>query len=263
MAHPTRLTTQAALASWARTAVIAHRDAIRAGNIPAAQAFDAELRHAGAVFSKASSTWNLTGVTTMRPPNDERAFVHRRIIAGVGGFVTGGPGGAVRGFLQGSRGGGGQPIPSLVAPSGPCRPGQVRFGNTCVDLRALPPGGDPAFTPAAGVASGMMGGVTPLMDQQIVRRCLPGMVLGRDGLCYMKGSIPNKSRMWPKGRRPLGTPGELAALAKAASFGRRMENTVKRMQKIGVLKKPSRGRARARPQQRLLGPGGPSIINVE
>jgi len=78
----------------------------------------------------------------------------------------------------------------------------------------------------------------PQEDVRRIRLCLPGDVLGKDGFCHKKGSIPNKEREYPRGRRPLGTPGEMAALAKAASFGRRMERTVKRMQSIGVLKKP-------------------------
>lgn len=103
---------------------------------------------------------------------------------------------------------------------------------------------------------GMFGaGLAPVVETREHKMCLPGMVLGRDGLCYNRRDIRNSDRMWPKGRRPLGTPGELAALAKAASFGRRMESTVKRMQKIGVLKKPGRGRARATQQPKLLTPG--------
>jgi len=97
-------------------------------------------------------------------------------------------------------------------------------------------------------------GLPPMVEVRQHRECLPGMVLGRDGLCYNKSDIKNKDRAYPKGRRPLGTPGELAALAKAASFGRRMETTVKRMQKIGVLKKPAPRRSPPKTTH-LLGPG--------
>ena len=88
------------------------------------------------------------------------------------------------------------------------------------------------------------------------------MVLGRDNLCYNRGDIGNKDRKWPRGRKPLGTPGEMAALAKAASFGRRMEETVKRMQKLGVLKKPKRA-TRPRAPQKLIGPGSPDLTIVQ
>ena len=88
------------------------------------------------------------------------------------------------------------------------------------------------------------------------RQCLPGMVLSaRDGLCYERRAIRNSDRAHPRGRRPLGTPGELAALAKAASFGRRMKSTVRRMEKIGVLKRPVRAAARKAPAPKLLAPG--------
>jgi len=147
---------------------------------------------------------------------------------------------------------------------GRCPKGRKRVGTLCVKPSAILPLGEKFITRASGDAvMGQFGaGLTPLVDTVEVRSCLPGMVLGKDGLCYNKTDISNKNREHPRGRRPLGTPGEMAALAKAAAFGRRMETTVKRMQKIGVLKKPSRGRSRPRPAQRQIGPG-PSIINVE
>jgi len=142
--------------------------------------------------------------------------------------------------------------PSSARPNGACVP--VSGGQALAGL--------PTTTGTAMVAAGSRGAYAPSVDMRTVRECLPGDVLGRDGLCHSKADISNKNRAHPRGRRPLGTPGEMAALAKAAAFGRRMENTVKRMQKIGVLKKPRRGAPRRQPQ-RLLGPGGPSIINVE
>jgi len=90
--------------------------------------------------------------------------------------------------------------------------------------------------------------LAPATDMILHRDCLPGMVLGNDNLCYNKGSIRNRDRKWPRGARPLGTPGEMAALRKAASFGRRMETTVKRMQKIGILSKPAPRKAKAQPK---------------
>jgi hypothetical protein len=50
------------------------------------------------------------------------------------------------------------------------------------------PFGIPALVPA---------GVTT-----VSRRCPPGAVLGKDDLCYMKGSIPAKYRKWPPARKP-------------------------------------------------------------
>lgn len=144
-----------------------------------------------------------------------------------------------------------------------CAPGTIRDQNgLCVSP------GSPGDRAHGGVMVGeaVMGrhgaALVPADRTVVTRDCLPGMVLGNDGLCYNKGSIPNRARMYPKGTRPLGTPGEMAALRKAASFGRRMETTVKRMQKIGVMKKPH---SHKRPAQRRLASGGPStsIVNVD
>jgi len=134
----------------------------------------------------------------------------------------------------------------------------VLVNGQCFNPFSVVPGGQsPISAPVGEAQMGRFGAGLPPMDVPSSRRqCLPGMVLGKDGLCYNtgKGGISNKDREWPKGRKPLGTPGELAALAKAASFGRRMENTVKRMQKIGVLKKPATRRA-PKAAQKLLTPG--------
>jgi len=131
-------------------------------------------------------------------------------------------------------------------------------------VQQLLPGGQSGAERGGAAVMGQYGAaMVPTVDAVRTLDCLPGMVLGKDELCYNRRDITNKERKWPKGTRPLGTPGEMAALRKAASFGRRMETTVKRMQKIGVLKKPSRGRSRgAAPRPRQL-TAGPSIINVE
>jgi len=228
-------------------------------------------------------------------PNDVRGFVHKRIIGAVRGGLTGGFGGAIGGFVEpqrnrgtrrqrralsrrrgGSPGGAGR-SPAGLRITGPNRDTAGCFGgakyNPRNDTCELPlPGFLPIIQRALpGGASGFGGGGTaagsgiyaPETVDRITRRCFPGDVLGKDGFCHAKGSIPNKEREWPRGRRPLGTPGEMAALAKAASFGRRMETTVKRMQKIGVLKKPSRGRRFSPPHRQKQLAAGPSIINVE
>jgi len=214
----------------------------------------------------------------MRPPNEVRNFVHKRIIGAVGGFLTGGVTGAIGGAVRGGRSGG-QPSQLSVsggrrgfAAQGPCRPGNERNSRGICSpkkrgiigaAQRFVPGGASGLIEGPRFGGGAGGPYLPSVDMREVRECLPGDVLGRDGFCYAKGSISNKEREWPRGRRPLGTPGEMAALAKAAAFGRRMETTVKRMQKIGVLKKPSK-RSFPRPRQPLrLPPGGPSIINVE
>ncbi len=225
----------------------------------------------------------------MQPPNDVRNFVHKRIIGAAGGFLSGGFAGAAGGFISGGSSGrsGGQPrtstalsMPRSLAGSGPpCAPGTRRFPDGHCHSRAKAllfhpgasqgavPGGQP-FADSTGARFGANGGgpYLPSVDVREVRECLPGDVLGRDGFCYSKSDISNKNRAYPKGRKPLGTPGELAALAKAAAFGRRMETTVKRMQKIGVLKKPTKSRRALPAPRRSLPPirgGSLTVIDTE
>jgi len=76
--------------------------------------------------------------------------------------------------------------------------------------------------------------------------CLRGMQLGDDGLCYNKGNISNKQRMWPAGRKPLLTGGDMRAIATASRAAGRLERTTKRLQKIGLMKKASRPRRASR-----------------
>jgi len=78
--------------------------------------------------------------------------------------------------------------------------------------------------------------------------CLTGMILGEDGLCYNKGQISNSQRMWPRGRRPLLTGGDMRAISIAARAGRRVEATTKRLQGLGMIKKPASRRALPRHQ---------------
>jgi len=222
------------------------------------------------------------------PPNDQRNFVHGRIKRAIGGVLTRGPLGALDFFQgEGRAPSGGQPIATTLPVRPPlsrgnCSPGRarVRGKGPCVltssfaarqepapgiipAIQRFLPGGATGMQPADEATMGRHGAaLAPSTETRVTRRCLPGMVLGNDGLCYNRRDIRNSDREWPRGRRPLGTPGELAALAKAAAFGRRMKSTVKRMEKIGVLKKPSRGRPRAS-RPKLIGPGGTSIINVE
>lgn len=240
-------------------------------------------------------------------PGGPLNFVHKRIIGGVIGLVTGGPGGAAAGFLAG--GGGGRETTTrlghnltqcqvfarsgwqtanqatragclstfsaqLGGGGGSFAPNQGQglcvwparidpITGQCKTFVGEQPGGEPGGVGGGQAVMGQYGAaMVPDAEQGITLRCLPGMVLGKDRLCYNKRDISNKERRWPKGTRPLGTPGEMACLRKAASFGRRMETTVKRMQKVGVLSKP-RPRAAKRAPMRQIGPGGPSIINVE
>lgn len=217
----------------------------------------------------------------MIPPNERRNRIHRRIVRGITGLVVGGITGGVSGGLRGAARGFARPSGRTGgSPTGRARTGQqirdARGAGACRPNQVLSPDGHCHSRSAAiqqhgqaaglafaapssavilaptGTAVATTGTYMPAAESVTVRRCMPGDILGKDGLCHTKGSIPNKQRAHPRGRRPLGTPGEMAALAKAASFGKRMESTVKRMQKIGVLKKPAK---RSQPRQKLIGAG--------
>lgn len=82
--------------------------------------------------------------------------------------------------------------------------------------------------------------------------CQRGMHLGDDGLCYNKSQISNKERMWPAGRKPLLSGGDMRAISIAARAGRRLEGATKRLQRLGMMKKPaSRRQLRTPVHERL------------
>lgn len=84
---------------------------------------------------------------------------------------------------------------------------QVRVGDRCVDLTALPPGGRPATYSAPGVAVGGAFGLpayTPTQQPRSMLKCPRGTVLGMDDLCYPKQVLSRRSqwRKWKGAPRP-------------------------------------------------------------
>jgi len=73
--------------------------------------------------------------------------------------------------------------------------------------------------------------------------CGKKMQLGDDGVCYNKSQISNKQRMWPAGRRPLLTGGDMRAISTASRAGTRMDKATARLRKLGMMKKASAGGA--------------------
>lgn len=142
--------------------------------------------------------------------------------------------------------------PRLVrAPDGHCvSPGSghaARHGIGDVPGVGVPVGDAVMGRYGAALAPGSL-----IIDRAV---CLKGMQLGDDGLCYNKSQITNKQRMWPAGRKPLLTGGDMRAISIAARAGRRVEGVTKRLQRLGMMKKPaSRGRRSLAPpvHQRLL-----------
>ena len=144
--------------------------------------------------------------------------------------------------IIGQPGGGFQPGFFPGGGAGPCDPGLVWNAElgTCVAV------GSPVGAQFAG-GQAVMGryGAGMVAGSRIVDRavCLRGMQLGNDGLCYDKRNITNKQRMWPAGRKPLLTGGQMNAISIAARAAKRLEVTTKRLQRMGMMKKPATRRA--------------------
>ena len=112
-----------------------------------------------------------------------------------------------------------------------------------------PDGRPAAFTGPVGDAVMGQFGAALVPGTMVVERsvCLPGMQLAKDGLCYNKGAITNSQRLWPRGRRPLLTGGDMRAIGVAARAGAKLDRTTKRLRSLGMMKALPSGRKRAAP----------------
>lgn len=100
----------------------------------------------------------------------------------------------------------------------------------------------PVSVPMIGASA-----TAPFRETQVVRRCGRGNVLGIDGLCYDRKLLRKDQRMWPPGRKPLLTGGDLNAISRAARAAGRMKTQQKRLQKLGLLPKPKTTQRRIAP----------------
>jgi len=140
----------------------------------------------------------------------------------------------------GGGGGGGGGGSNLGTPTPDCFLGQVWDPNLrkCVFGLGQKVGPDDQVGPAI---MGRYGAAYQPANRVINRSvCLPGDVVANDGLCYSKSSVTNRERQWPRGRRPLLTGGEMRAISIAARAGKKFERTQKRLQSLGMVKKPAR-----------------------
>jgi len=96
----------------------------------------------------------------------------------------------------------------------------------------------PPIGPSVGVAMIGQSAVAPFRTTTVIRRCGRGFVLATDGLCYDRKTLRKDQRMWPPGRKPLLTGGQLNAIAIAAKAAGRIKTQTKRLQKLGMLQKP-------------------------
>ena len=126
-------------------------------------------------------------------------------------------------------------IRGIIGPGNGCDPPLIRSAEgNCIAPTS--PRGAELFRgqPIVGqYGAGMVAG-SKIIDRAT---CGRGMQLGNDGICYNKAQISNKQRMWPAGRKPLLSGGDMRAISTAARAGRRMELATKRLQKMGMMKK--------------------------
>ncbi len=141
--------------------------------------------------------------------------------------------------LPGGRGGVvGQPVVSEVI--------RRLRGDTIPDVS--PNGTREQLTVGGDAELGRFGaGINPAFFSTQTRRCPRGMVLGApeadgESLCY--DGLTNKERLWPRGRRPLLTGGEMRAISVASSAAKKLQRKTKQLQELGLLPKASK-RSRA------------------
>lgn len=125
-------------------------------------------------------------------------------------------------------------IGSRLQAGGSCPSGYHWDGTQCVasgiggTVQRILPGGQTGtgvdvYGNAVMGAFGMPA-LVPATESQPTRRCPPGLVLGKDNLCYARSSIRNSDRKWPKPPRPLLSAQDMKTIRKAAS----LQNKVKR-----------------------------------
>jgi len=123
-------------------------------------------------------------------------------------------------------------VPQDAPGIGDCPQGQIPFRDTCVNLGAILPGGEPFITEQFGnavVGAFGMPALVPAIVGQMndgtpILRCPRGAVLGKfDNLCYNKGAIANKDRKWPKAKRCPVTAADATCIRKAASAKNRVK----------------------------------------
>lgn len=206
-------------------------------------------------------------------PGDRRGFIHKKILGGISkisGLVPIPGAGAISritGALAGRGRAVGPPMRGFGIPSETQKEfgRSTKFGGESLTTTSLIPklgcvwpfredpitgecklfaGDRPGPNGGEPVGDAVMGqygaGLTPGVMN--IRRavCLRGMQLGNDGVCYNKSQISNKQRMWPAGRKPLLTGGDMRAISTASRAGKRMDVATKRLQKMGMMKKPVR-----------------------
>jgi len=125
-----------------------------------------------------------------------------------------------------------------------CQVGFVWNGQACVPvngggapqpIQPLPPGA----VEGAAIVGRFGAGILPDTFEQRMTKCPRGMVLGVDVICYNRRDLRNSDRMWPRGRRPLLTGGDMRCISVAARAATKLKGKQKQLEELGLLKKPA------------------------
>lgn len=150
-----------------------------------------------------------------------------------------------------------------LVPEAKCPEGQFGIPPACFDLVPGGPtqGGGMLITPGEAVLGRYGAALQPSVQDRSVRRCMRGMVLGNDGLCYNRSDLKKSERWWIPARRPLLTGGDLNAISRAARAANKLQTQQKRLQKLGLLSKPaSRSRGRS---AKMLTSAVPGVVQIQ
>lgn len=137
--------------------------------------------------------------------------------------------------------------------SGPCGTGMIKVGNSCVDLGAALPGGDPLISSAGGSpVAGSFGlmAKTPMTETRVRRNCGRGYVLGIDNLCYPKQLLPRRSkwRKWRAAPKPPVSAADMKAIRRAARAKDRVADLGR---DVGLHVSKTRGKSRKQIEQEV------------
>lgn len=154
------------------------------------------------------------------------------ILGGIGGPLGGVIGGVINLFGGGNGQGNGKPLGVTTPDCGLFQVWDPALQRCVAGLGQFPGSDDPGTAIMGRYGAGMVPGAMAISRAV----CLKGMQLGNDGICYNKSQIRNNQRMWPAGRKPLLTGGDMRAISVASRAGTRMEKATARLRKLGMMK---------------------------
>jgi len=136
------------------------------------------------------------------------------------------------------------------------------FTGECEFFAGAQPGPEPGGVGGGQATVGRYGvAMVPDVESRMHLGCLPGMVLGKDDLCYNKRDLKNRERKYPKGTPPLLTGGERRCIRKAKTAAGKVARTVVSLQSMGMI--PTKKATSRRKKAAVHQIPAVSVVNVE